>query len=319
MKFNAANVAIMLSVMLLFTLSCQQYKTPLFEDPYLGQKPPGMKPEKFAPGIISTSSIEFEPVFSPDGKAMFFTRFDEKFKATIMMTKYEGGTWSPPEIAPFSSQYAEGSAFYSLDGNRIYYESKQPISGNDKPSTIPQIWYVEKNSDGWSEPNHIGYPEGYINNWWNPTIAHDDTLYFSGSLAGEKDGTKSIFYTKLINSKFTKPEKLFEVSANLKIVDAEPSMAPDGTYMIFYSAGRPDQLGEGLLGDLYISFRKRDGSWTQAKNMGEKINTVQEENWPVISPDGKYIFFCSNIDSKNGFPDIYWVDAKIIDELKPVD
>jgi len=49
----------------------------------------------------------------------------------------------------------------------------------------------------------------------------------------------------------------------------------------------------------------------------EYINTVQEENWPVISPDGKYIFFCSNIDQKNGFPDIYWVDARIIEEFKP--
>ena len=49
MKFNAANVYIMLSVIFLFTLCCQSDKAPLFKDPYLGQKPPGMNPEKFAP------------------------------------------------------------------------------------------------------------------------------------------------------------------------------------------------------------------------------------------------------------------------------
>ena len=30
----------------------------------------------------------------------------------------------------------------------------------------------------------------------------------------------------------------------------EPTMAPDGSYMIFYSAGRPDNLSSEMLGDL---------------------------------------------------------------------
>jgi len=33
--------------------------------PYLGQKPPGMTPEVFAPGIVSTDSYEFACCFSP--------------------------------------------------------------------------------------------------------------------------------------------------------------------------------------------------------------------------------------------------------------
>ena len=90
-------------------------------------------------------------------------------------------------------------------------------------------------------------------------------------------------------------------------------------------------------GDLYISFRRKDGTWTKSKNMGNPINTLYREVDPVVSPDGKYIFFRSNrrihashlkaaltyegllkiLDSPgNGEGDIYWVAARIIEELK---
>ncbi len=48
--------------------------------------------------------------------------------------------------------------------------------------------------------------------------------------------------------------------------------------------------------------------------MGEKINSKKTEYCPIFSPDGKYFFFTS---TRDGNGNIYWVDAKIIEELKP--
>ena len=42
--------------------------------PYFGQKPPGMTPEVFAPGIVSTDASEFSCSFSPEGKSFYFAR-----------------------------------------------------------------------------------------------------------------------------------------------------------------------------------------------------------------------------------------------------
>src|SRR5262245_64730542 len=42
--------------------------------PYLGQPVPGLTPELFAPGIVSTEAIELNGVFSPDGREFYFTR-----------------------------------------------------------------------------------------------------------------------------------------------------------------------------------------------------------------------------------------------------
>ena len=76
------------------------------------------------------------------------------------------------------------------------------------------------------------------------------------------------------------------------------------------SSDRPDGLGSG---DLYISFREHDGSWMEPVNMGEPVNSSTLEYCPVVSPDGKYLFFTSR---RRGNDDIYWVDAKIIDSYR---
>ena len=48
---------------------------PVLKGPYLGQKPPGMKPEIFAPGIVSTPEIyEGRGTFSPDQNEFYFVR-----------------------------------------------------------------------------------------------------------------------------------------------------------------------------------------------------------------------------------------------------
>jgi Tol biopolymer transport system component len=48
--------------------------------------------------------------------------------------------------------------------------------------------------------------------------------------------------------------------------------------------------------------------------MGEGINSSGHEERPYVSPDGKYLFLTRDI---SGNLDIYWVDAKIIINIKP--
>ena len=69
--------------------------------------------------------------------------------------------------------------------------------------------------------------------------------------------------------------------------------------------------------DLYISFRQKDGSWGPAINMGDKVNSDNWDAYASVTPDGKYILFNRGIDEDNENVDIYWVDAKIIETLRP--
>jgi hypothetical protein len=54
-------------------------------------------------------------------------------------------------------------------------------------------------------------------------------------------------------------------------------------------AQRPDGHGGS---DLYISYQ-RDGAWTKATNLGNKINSSGSEYSPMVTPDGKYFFWSS--------------------------
>ncbi len=70
-------------------------------------------------------------------------------------------------------------------------------------------------------------------------------------------------------------------------------------------------------------WRKPDGTWTKPKNMGPSINSAYKDEYPHVTPDGKYLFFNSNRPSslnqkpiEDGPGNIYWVDATIIERLK---
>ena len=80
-------VTIGLLVVILSFYACktkkQQIKdsnVPAMENTYLGQKPPGLTPIPFAPGLVSTEIYEYDGAFTPDMKAFYFIRRGEKDK-----------------------------------------------------------------------------------------------------------------------------------------------------------------------------------------------------------------------------------------------
>jgi Tol biopolymer transport system component len=44
--------------------------------------------------------------------------------------------------------------------------------------------------------------------------------------------------------------------------------------------------------------------------MGDKFNTAGYDFCPIMSPDGKFLFFTSK-------GDIFWVDIKVIEQFNP--
>ena len=105
---------------------------------------------------------------------------------------------------------------------------------------------------------------------------------------------------------------LYEQPKTLNIEDigdwnAHPFIAPDESYIIW-----DDQRNGNA--DLYISFRKKDGSWGASINLGDTINTEFAEAYGSITPDGNYFFFHRGYGGNKA--DIYWVDAKVVLSLK---
>ena len=273
---------------------------------YFGQNPPGLKPELFAPNILSTEKSELNCVFSPDGNEVYFT-VEEKDAGIIMTMKLKDGRWSERAIASFSGKYSDVDPYITTDGKRLYFSSRRPLNNVGDPKDS-DIWYVEKSvDDSWSQPVRLDEPISIGKDAYYTSISMNGTLYFSAR--DESGSSGDIYRSKLVAGQYTSAECV-ENSVNTESNEHDPFIAPDESYLIFAS-NRPGGYGQS---DLYISFRLEDGPWTEPKNMGDEINSSGFDYTPMLSPDGKYLFFTS---TKTGNGDIYWIDSRVIEAFKP--
>lgn len=301
------NYAIIIFSLFLFSNCNGQNNTKEISGPYLGQEPPGLTPVIFAPGIVSTGDREFNSIFSPSGNEFYFSkRIDGKYN--ILWMKQTADGWSEPEVAPFSGEFNDFDAGISQDGNRLFFCSNRPVPASKNSKTGYDIWYVTRTDAGWSSPIHV---DGIVNEGEHqiyPTLAKNNTLYFTS----RRDGTigkRDVFKSNSEDGIYLKIENLGN-NVNTEFDEGDAFIAPDESYIIVCAMERPDCLGSG---DLYISFKDKDGKWTKYKHMGNIVNSSSSDYCPNVSPDGKYLFFTSG---RNGSEDIYWVDAKIIESFK---
>jgi len=281
---------------------------------YFGQKKPGFVPEPFAEGILRPiMSLQNAPSFAPDGKEVYWsTFFGPPFRLLIWIMQEKNGRWTSPQIAPFSSdEYFSFNPVFSPDGERLYFISNRPLEKGGEPKGFNN-WYVERQGPGWSEPKNHG-PTVNSSDEWGASITKDGVLYFASGRK-ESRGATDIFRSTLVNGQYTEPENLGP-SVNTKARELYPFIAPDESYLLFISNRSAGEFG-GIdqYFDIYISFRRLDDSWSTAEKMGNGINSETFENTPIVSPDGKYLFFVSQ--RKTGAGDAFWVDAEIIDDLK---
>jgi hypothetical protein len=296
--------------------------------PYLGQPPPGMTAMLFAPSIVSTERRELNLAWLPDGRAAFFSRDRGTGGTVVMMTARDGVRWTRPEPAPFSrGGHSDVDLFVTADGNQIYFCSDRPLPGTvpsaqgaaappagggppPPPPAPPRsaMWVVARTATGWGEPAWVGPVITSGMEDYYPTLTREGTLYFSSNRPGGL-GENDVYRARRVNGQWTAPENLGRpVSSEFREFD--PLVAPDESYLIFAST-RPGGLGGS---DLYISFRERNGAWGEPKNMGPAVNSPASDYTPMLSPDGKYLFFTSG---REGQDDIFWVDAGVIAALRP--
>ncbi len=283
MKNGAIFIGILLSLISVFVGHTQQDDFPVLKGPYLGQKPPGEKPEIFAPGIVSTKDhIEMGFTCTSDGREIYFARsetMDIQSHLAIWIVRQKNGEWSKPDVSPFSGVYRDFAPFVTPDGKYLLFYRMSSAKAQIKRGT----YMVERKGDTWSAPK-------YFFNGYCMTTVDFKTFYYTT----EKDDktSKDLAMVQLDDGNFLFSKKL-KGNINSNEWEAHGCISPDNRYIIF------DRIKQS-----YVSFLQKNNQWSSGYQMSGKFHV------PIVSGDGKYIFF-----EVNG--DIYWVDAKIIDELRP--
>jgi len=272
-------------------------KFPKMTGQYMGQKKPGTMPEVFAPDIVATHNFEHGCItFSPDGQEAFWTSSiqpsDSGYTESYIMHSYiEKGHWTLPKVAEFSSLDMDDVPFFAPDGQRLYFLSRRGPTG---------VWFIERTGDSWSEPRFVGGGPSESHPYWQISIADNGTMYTASG--GE------IWVSKLTDNGYGPHEAIGEPITTAGI-EGHPCVASNESYLIYQIEDEEDHT----ISYLYISFKDHEGKWMNPIRLepgGEPLKGM----CPVLSPDGKYLFF-------NGwrFPtnDIYWVEiGSCIDSLR---
>jgi len=280
--------------------------------PYFDQNPPVSKAEVFLDGIISTKNKpEMCAAFTTDGREFYYNALLND-RWAIFVTKIVHGHWTKAQPLSFTSHYTDRDFTMSPDGTKIYFGSNRPRKSGKGPQRLLDIFVTERLTETrWSEPKVVGFPVSTDANENYPSAARSGNLYF---FSKHDDGIgKCEIYVSCFQSGRYQPAECLDQAVNSAKNDWDAFIAPDESYIIFSSQNRDDTIGGQ---DLYISYRTSGGLWTKAKNMGPRINSESGEICPSVSLNSRYLFFTSR---RRGNADIFWIDAKIIDELKPRD
>jgi len=282
--------------------------------PWLGETEPSTAPSSFASDLFDTDLMSFGTIFSAAGDEFFFG-FQRPGMADvhdILCSRLIDGRWTDPERLPFNSDAMDGDHCLSTDGKRIFWRSWRPLA-NERPEEAEErawsyLWWAERTADGWGDARLLECG-GRAQRTGYPAIGASDTLYFP---ARGRGGKASIFRSRPVDGRYAEPE---EIISGMK-VGGDMCIAPDESLLVITCEGGAENLGKG---DLFVSRRRPDDTWTPLRHAGNTVNVPGAETYthcPAISPDGRYLFYrVFDFGTKRSC--VFWVDMSVLDPSAP--
>jgi hypothetical protein len=254
---------------------------------YIGQIPPGNVPKRFNL-LVNKGYFAAERIaISNDGSEIFYSQIKGYYPNTgesIRRYSYSQGKWSGPSI--LFDGYAAPSL--SVNSDTMYFEKEF------------KTYISAKNSSAWSNPKWI---------MTNLDSAHYCQSTLSGNYyissrpatgAGSGDWCKALI-NGADTTAFSLGRPLNTGGENLDFF-----VARDESFMIVTT-----YLGLG------ISYRKKDGNWTNPRNLGPQINFGLGMWGPYVTDDNKYLFYSTGTKEDYSDVGVFWVRIDgLIDSLK---
>jgi hypothetical protein len=254
---------------------------------YLGQKPPGDKPEVFAEKLLMINdTFPFDRVaFSADGKEFYYPSSNTWFNSDptkIRYFKYSNGKWNGPFV--LNEHYATPA--FSPDGSKLYFE------GGKRDRQHFFVWQISRRPDGgWTQPSAyltVRYP------LYDFMPTRSGTCY-AGSNVHDDTSRHDMDICSLTMSPGDTTIRSLGEPINTKGFDGDFFVAGDESYMIVSTKETKDFECE-----LWISFRQPGGGWTPLVSLGPDINNGMAHRWgQYVTPDGKYLFYSTGHSPKD--------------------
>ncbi|HLU88754.1 MAG TPA: OmpA family protein [Cyclobacteriaceae bacterium] len=235
---------------------------------------------------------ETDPILQPDFKdSPQYREIKEKLDFIAEQLENSSDIKKEPLNYPLNQFKLQYFPVLTADSKKILFTKRDGLNSYDHED----IYVSYQEGEEWSTPVPI---DPAINTRYNEgtcTISADgNILIFTSCDAPDSFGSCDLYSSYKIDGKWQRPSNMGNM-INSRSWDSQPSLSADGS-MLFFASNRRGGFGGN---DIWFSYRKDDGSWAEASNLGEAVNTDRDEVSPFIYFNNELLFFAS--DGHMGF------------------
>lgn len=234
-------------------------------------------PQRWTPPALSSDQYESSPVFSPDGREVFFFRAPPSFdRYRLQSSRCEGGRWRAPREPTFAgaADALETDPAYSHDGTWLYYASDRANKDD------LDIWRVPRHADGrFGEPERLPAPVNSPQTELLPRPLPDGRLLFGSHRPGGIGGHDLYIATLRADGRWDVAP--LPAPVNTAADEYEADLARDGRVLVVVA-------NRGTRSHLYVYDRDGD-AWRERGRVPARDDVFQVG--PLLSPDGRRLLF----------------------------
>ncbi|MCY7349379.1 MAG: OmpA family protein [Cytophagaceae bacterium] len=227
-------------------------------------KPEQVVKENLGAGVNSKAK-ELNPVISPDGKTLYFTR------------------WGHPDNL-----------------GKIVTETTS--SGKTTQMKTQDIWVSDFQNGSWQPARNLGAP---LNNDEHNAIcsvsADAKTILLLNEYLPNGQMAEGLSQSMRLKTGWAFPTPVRIKNFNQRSRFSEYAISPDRRVMVM-AVQRKGTFGNK---DLYVAFPQPDDSWSEPKSLGKVVNTAEDETSPFLAADGKTLYFSTGGHAGYGSNDIF--------------
>jgi hypothetical protein len=169
------------------------------------------------------------------------------------------------------------------------------VKGKKRPDLLGisrnEDFYVSKYEDGlWAKRENLGPPLNTSQNEGAQSLSVDGKyMFFTACNRKEGYGSCDIYFSAKFQNRWSVASNI-GAPVNSSSWEAQPCLSADGNTLYFIS-NCPG--GKGKM-DIWKSSWNDKGYWNKPVNLGDTINTSDDEMSPYIHPDNQTLFFSSD-------------------------
>jgi len=242
------------------------------------------------------NAISYLSEYSMEAKDMETKKKAGNFLQTILSAEALFSDSVETEIVylgdSINSSRSDINPFINNQENKIFFSSR-------REKNAYHIFYSEYDSTNnyWKKPQKM---ESISSNY-EDIIAGVDRFENEIFIHYTDDSPiLDLFSSKKLNNNYVEPMMAGKHISSVKKAEGATLSASGDT--LYFAINQEKGYG-GF--DLYYSIKLPDGEWGIPINLGEKINSEMDENYPFISNDGKKLYFSSTGFNSMGGYDLF--------------